>query len=200
MTIRTETRASRIRSHEIAKREIGQKLIAAGEARTAILRRAYPTTVENVWTAITERGHLRVWFIEPMGDLRLGGTFTFEGTAHGRVLRCDAPRSLSFTWLYGPGRADEVAVRLSPLGEKRTLLELEHASVADLAPDGITDAIVGVGVGWELAMAYLGRHLRHKLPAPPVGLPGRWFERTPADAKLVRASTRAWTELLAGST
>jgi hypothetical protein len=129
----------------------------------------------------------------------LGGTFSFEGTAHGRILRCDAPRSLCVTWLYGPGPADEVQVRLSPLGNDRTLLELEHASVADLAPDGVTDAIVEIGAGWELAMAYLGRHLRHELRAPPVGLPGGWFEPTAADRKLVRARVRAWTELLARS-
>ena len=197
--MRTEVRASRPRSHETSKRQIGRKLIAAGEARTALLRRAYPTSVQNLWTAITEPRHLRVWYIEPMGNLRLGGTFTLEDTAHGRILRCDAPRSLCVTWLYGPGRADEVEVRLSPLGDNRTLLELEHASVADLAPDGVTDAIVGIGAGWELAIAYLGRHLRHELPAPPVGLPGPWFEPTAADRKLVRARVRAWTELLARS-
>ena len=197
--MRTQVHATRPRSHEIGEREIGQKLIAAGHARTALLRRIYPTNVKRLWTAITTPGHLRVWFIEPMGDLRLGGTFSFESTAHGRIMRCDAPRSLCVTWLYGPGRADEVEVRLSPLGDDRTLIELEHASVADLAPDGVTDAIVGVGVGWELAMAYLGRHLRHELPAPPVGLGGRWFEATETDAKLVQASARAWTELLARS-
>ena len=197
--MRTEVRASRPRSHETGERKIGQKLIAAGEARTALLRRAYPTTVKNLWTAITEPRHLRVWYIEPMGDLRLGGTFSLEGTAHGRIMRCDAPRSMCVTWLYGPGRADEVEVRLSPLGDDRTLLELEHASVADLASDGVTDAIVSVGVGWELAMAYLGRHLRHELAAPPDGLGGRWFEPTPDDARLVQASARAWTELLARS-
>lgn len=197
--MRTEIRASRPRSHEISEREIGQKLIAAGEARTVLLRRAYPTTVKNLWTAISEPGHLRVWFIEPMGNLRLGGTFTFEGTAHGRILRCDAPRSLCITWLYRPGRADEVEVRLSPLGDDWTLLELEHATVADLAPDGVTDAIVGLGIGWERAMAYLGRHLRHELPAPPVGLGGQWFEPTSDDARLMRASARAWNEVLARS-
>lgn len=195
----TEAPASRPRSHETTKRQIGRKLIAAGQARTALLRRAYPTSVQNLWTAITEPRHLRVWYIEPMGNLRLGGTFTFEGIAHGRILRCDAPRSLCITWLYGPRHADEVEVRLSPLGDHRALLELEHASVADLASDGVTDAIVGIGAGWELAIAYLGRHLRHELPAPPVGLPGPWFEPTAADRKLVRARMRAWTELLARS-
>ena len=197
MTI--EARPSRLWSNETSKRRIGRKLIAAGKARTALLQRAYPTTVRSLWSAITEPGHLRVWFIEPMGDLRLGGTFSFEGTAHGRIMRCDAPRSLCVTWLYGPGRADEVEVRLSPLGDDRTLVELEHATVADLAPDGVTDAIVGVGAGWELAMAYLERHLRHELPAPPVGLGGQWFEPTADDARLWQASARAWTKLLARS-
>jgi len=196
--MRTEARAARPRIHE-TKRQIGQKLIAAGEARTALLRRAFPTTVKDLWTAITEPGDLRVWYIEPTGDLRLGGTFSFEDTAHGRILRCNAPRSLSVTWAYGPQHADEVEVRLSPLGDHRALLELEHASVADLAPDGVTDAIVGIGAGWELAMAYLGRYLRHELPAQPVGLPGAWFEPTAADRKLLRARMRAWTELLARS-
>ena len=154
MTI--EARPSRLWSNETTKRRIGRKLISAGKARTALLQRTYPTTVRSLWSAITEPGHLRVWFIEPMGDLRLGGTFSFEGTAHGRIMRCDAPRSLCVTWLYGPGRADEVEVRLSPLGDDRTLVELEHATVADLAPDGVTDAIVGVGAGWELAMGLPG--------------------------------------------
>ena len=195
----TEARASRLRSKETSKRNIGRKLIAAGEARTALLSRAYPTTVERLWSAITEPGHLRVWFIEPMGDLRLGGTFSLEGTAHGRIMRCDAPRSLCVSWLNGPQHADDVDVRISSLGDDRALLELEHASVAVLAPDGVTDAIVAVGVRWELAMAYLGRYLRHELPAPPVGLPGPWFEPTSADVKLGQASARAWTKLLARS-
>ena len=45
--MRTEVRASRPRSHETTKRQIGRKLIAAGEARTALLRRAYPTSVQE---------------------------------------------------------------------------------------------------------------------------------------------------------
>ena len=52
--MRTQVRATRPRSHEIGEREIGQKLIAAGQARTALLRRAYPTNVKRLWTAITD--------------------------------------------------------------------------------------------------------------------------------------------------
>ena len=57
------------------ERAIGTKLIAAGDARTAVLRRVFPASPETVWQAITDRAHLSGWFIEPRGDLRLGGTF-----------------------------------------------------------------------------------------------------------------------------
>ena len=84
------------------ERAIGTKLIAAGDARTAVLRRVFPASPETVWQAITDRAHLSGWFIEPRGDLRLGGTFALEGRAHGRILRCDPPRMLRVTWVYGP--------------------------------------------------------------------------------------------------
>ena len=45
--MRTQVHATRPRSHEIGEREIGQKLIAAGHARTALLRRVYPTNVKR---------------------------------------------------------------------------------------------------------------------------------------------------------
>ena len=120
-----------------------------------------------LWQAITDRAHLRGWFIEPRGDLRLGGTFALEGHAHGRILRCDPPRMLRVTWVYGPRHADELEVRLTKGEGGGTVIELEHASIADTAPDGVTDALLGVGVGWELAMAHLGRHLDGEMPLPP---------------------------------
>jgi len=60
--------------------------------------------------------------------------------------------------------ADEVEVRLTPTDEGATLLELEHATTSDTAPDGSVDALIGVGVGWELAMDYLRRYLVGTLP------------------------------------
>jgi Activator of Hsp90 ATPase homolog 1-like protein len=67
------------------ERAIGTKPIAAGDARTAVLERP-----ETLWQAITDGTHLRSWFIEPRGDLRLGGTFALEGRAHGLI--CAATR------------------------------------------------------------------------------------------------------------
>jgi uncharacterized protein YndB with AHSA1/START domain len=180
------------------ERAIGTKLIAAGDARTAVVRRVYPASPETLWQAITDRTHLRRWFIEPRGDLRLGGTFALEGNAHGRILRCDPPRMLRVTWVYGPRHADEVEVRLAKAEGIGTLIELEHASTADTAPDGVTDALlgVGVGVGWELAMAHLGRHLDGALPLPPADGSGSALQPSPEDRQLMAASARAWMELL----
>ena len=73
------------------ERAIGTKLIAAGDARTAVLRRVYPASLETLWQAITDRTHLRRWFIEPRGDLRFGGTFALEGHAHGRSVLQPTP-------------------------------------------------------------------------------------------------------------
>ena len=177
-------------------RAIGTKLIAAGDARTAVVRRVYPASPETLWQAITDRTHLRRWFIEPRGDLRLGGTFALEGNAHGRILRCDPPRMLRVTWVYGPQHADELEIRLTKGDGGGTVVELEHASIADTAPDGVTDALLGVGVGWELAMAHLGQHLDGDLPFPPSDGSGSAVLPTPEDRQLMAASARAWKDLL----
>jgi uncharacterized protein YndB with AHSA1/START domain len=168
------------------ERALGTKLIAAGEARTAVLRRIYSVSLEDLWEAITEPTRLRRWFTEPKGLLRLGGTFALEGSGHGRILRCDAPRMLRVTWSAGPGHPDEVEVCLSKAEEGGTLLELEHASVAPAAPGGGTDPIVGLGVGWELAMTYLDRYLRD---AEPIRATGQ-------DQALVAESAQAWAALI----
>jgi uncharacterized protein YndB with AHSA1/START domain len=69
--------------------------------------------------AITEPGRLRRWFAEPKGQLRLGGTFALEGSGHGRIQHCDAPRMLRVTWSSGPDHPDEVEVRLSKAEGRR---------------------------------------------------------------------------------
>jgi uncharacterized protein YndB with AHSA1/START domain len=186
--------------HIGTERTLGTKLMAAGEARTAVLRRTYPASIEDLWAAITEPARLRSWFTARRGALRLGGTYALEGSGHGRILRCDAPRMLCVSWSAGPGHPDEVEVRLSKADAGGTVLELEHATVATTAPDGVSDAILGVGVGWELVMAWLDRHVRDEGEPRSPGRSGEEaLQPTDEDQALLAESARAWTDLVDGS-
>ena len=186
--------------HIGTERTLGTKLIAAGEARTAVLRRTYPASVEDLWAAITDPARLRSWFTAPRGELRLGGTYALEGSGHGRILRCDAPRMLRVSWSSGPGHPDEVEVRLAKADAGGTVLELEHATVATTAPDGVSDVILGVGVGWELAMTWLDRHVRGEgQPRSPGRSGEEALQPAAEDQALLAESARAWTDLVDGS-
>jgi uncharacterized protein YndB with AHSA1/START domain len=179
------------------KRLLGTKLIAAGEARTAVLRRTYAASIDDLWSAATDPARLRSWFTSPRGELRLGGTYALEGSGHGRILRCDAPRMLRVTWSSGPGHPDELEIRLSRADEGGTVVELEHATVATTAPDGVTDAILGVGVGWELAMAWLDRYVTGDgQPRAPGRSGDAALQPSAEDQALLAASAGAWTALL----
>jgi len=179
-------------------REVRHRRIAAGDARTALIRRHYGAPVEDVWDACTSPERLRRWLSPVSGDLRAGGTFQMEGNAHGEILRCEPPRLLAVTWVYGDRPADEVELRLRPDDGGGTVLELEHASVAAHAPMTIdgrpVDAILGVGIGWEMPLTYsLDLHLRGKMAGPPSG--DRATELEAVAARLAEA----WTSVIAAS-
>jgi uncharacterized protein YndB with AHSA1/START domain len=179
-------------------REIGRRQIAAGEARCAVLRRRYQAEIEDVWDACTDPQRINRWLLPVSGDLRAGGSYRLEGNAHGEVLRCEPPRLLAVTWVYGDRPPDEVELRLSRLTDGGTLLELEHASVCETAPDGVSDAIFGVGVGWEPALYALDLYLRGELPdtlAADVGA----GKPPPELVELMDRSGRAWTALVEAS-
>ena len=179
------------------ERLLGAKLIAAGEARTAVLRRKYAASIEDLWGAITDPARLRAWFTAPRGELRLGGTYALEGSGHGRILRCDAPRMLRVSWSSGPGHPDELEVRLTKAEEGGTVLELEHASVAATLPDGPSEAILGIGVGWELAMTWLERYIAGDgRPRAPGRSAEEALQPAAEDQALLVESARAWTAVL----
>jgi uncharacterized protein YndB with AHSA1/START domain len=144
------------------QRRVGTRRIPAGEGRTVLLRRSYDAPVEDVWDAITNPERINRWFLPVTGDLRVGGRYQLTGNAGGEILRCEAPRLLRVTWVFGedPGEADitEVEVRLSAGSPGETVLELEHAAV--VGPERWSEYGPGaVGVGWDCVLLGLGRHL-----------------------------------------
>jgi uncharacterized protein YndB with AHSA1/START domain len=132
----------------------------AGDGHTVALRRTYPADVAEVWDALTTAERIGRWFMPVSGDLRLGGRYQLEGNAGGEVLACEPPRLLRVSWVMGepgPDTFSEVEVRLSTV-DGGTLFELEHTATV---PPQMWDQFGpgAVGVGWDLGLLGLARHL-----------------------------------------
>ncbi len=151
------------------QRTMGTREIAAGSARTAVLRRRYDAPIEEVWDAITTPDRVDRFFLPLSGDLRVGGSFELQGNAGGEILACEVPHLLRLQWtpLDERGYSDQVEVRLTPDGPDATWLELEHASIADVFRNDPDTGRYGVGTGWEGPLHYLGEYLRGVLPDRP---------------------------------
>jgi uncharacterized protein YndB with AHSA1/START domain len=142
-------------------RATGDCRIGDKDGRTASLRRSYDAPVEEVWDAITDADRLKRWFVPVSGDLRLGGRYQIEGNAGGEIVRCEPPRLLRLTWIYGEQSEtnySEVEVRLTAGHDGETVFELDHAARVDPAMWGQFGP-GAVGVGWDLTLLGLGLHL-----------------------------------------
>lgn len=178
-------------------REIGRRRIAAGEARTALIRRRYDAPIEDVWEACTDPTRLSRWFLPVSGDLRVGGTFHLAGNASGEIVRCEPPRLLGLTWAYEDRPVDEVEVRLVPGEEGDTILEIEHASASGVTLNDPERGLWGVGVGWEMPLTLgLPAYLRGELPDVPAA---EWFVVTPEVEALAERFGREWQDLAAAA-
>jgi uncharacterized protein YndB with AHSA1/START domain len=131
--------------------------------------------VERLWAYLVDPEKRREWFGGGPLEPREGGRVLFEFhfgeltrepsppggpescVLPGRVLRCDPPRLLSFTWGDGP-EASEATFELSPEGRDVRLV-VTHRRLPGL-PE-----MAGVGSGWHahlelLEDRLLGRPLR----------------------------------------
>lgn len=169
------------------QRGIGSRRLAGGEGRSVVLRRNYDAPIEDLWEACTDPERLGRWFLPVTGDLRPGGTYQLQGNAGGEILRCEEPRLLAVSWVYGDAPAGEVELRLSPSGEGGTIFELEHAGVIE----GMTvaDHAMAVGTGWDPALISLGMFLRDEAIEDPVA----WMN-SPEVREFNRLSVHAWGE------
>lgn len=142
---------------EATARRVASPTIEQGEARAAILTRTYPTDLADMWDACTNPERIPRWFLPVSGDLHVGGRFQLEGNAGGTIERCDPPNSFRATWEFD-GKVSWIELRLTAVGQDTTRLELEHIALAG----DETWARFGpgaVGIGWELGLQGLGRHL-----------------------------------------
>jgi uncharacterized protein YndB with AHSA1/START domain len=145
--------------HEInaEQRKVAGRTLDAGDARTIIISRTYRAPVEDVWDACTNPERIPRWFLPVTGDLQPGGRFELKGNAAGTIEHCQPPTTFTATWEFG-GDVTWIELRLSSEEDGRTRLELEH--IARVGDDRWAEFGPGaLGVGWDLGLLGLGRHL-----------------------------------------
>ncbi len=161
-------------------REVGVNEREGRQVRVVVATRQYETTVEDLWDAITSEARIPRWFLPVSGDLKPGGRFKLEGNASGDILECEPPRRLRLSWEAG-GQTSWVTVDLSSAEGGAALLRLEHEAPV---PDEMWKQFGpgAVGIGWDLALLGLERHLatgesadRAAAAAWPASAEGRSF-------------------------
>ena len=176
-----------------ARRKMGTATLPAGEAYTMELRRRYDAHLDDVWDAITNPERLSRWMKPVTGDLRLGGTFALDSGEHGEILRCEPPRLLRVSWMFGPGADEwpgtsEVEVRLSAGSAGDTEFALVHAAAVG-EPLFPTYGPGAGGVGWDLHLLTLAGFL-----GDGEVLDHEEFRASPAGREFCRRSAAAWGE------
>ena len=122
------------------------------------LSRSYPTTVEDLWDAVTDGDRIGRWFAPVSGQFEIGGRFQIEGNAGGTITVCEAPSRLAVTWEFG-GDVSWVTLRVSNGGPDSATLVLEHEAL--VSDHWNTFGPGAVGVGWEAGLMGLSMHIRN---------------------------------------
>lgn len=176
------------REIEAIAREVATHAVKAGEARAVILARTYPTDLQDMWDACTNPERIPRWFIPVSGDLQVGGRFQLEGNAGGIIEQCDPPNGFRATWEFG-GATSWIELRLTAAGKDATRLELEHIALVD--DETWTRFGPGaVGIGWELGLHGLRRHLASGAQLDPVA--AQEWAVSPEGRQFVTFSSERW--------
>jgi uncharacterized protein YndB with AHSA1/START domain len=170
-------------------RDVRPGSVAGGPGFAAVSRRTYDASAEDVWDAITSPARLERWFLPVSGKLEQGGKFQLEGHAGGDIVECDRPRKLHLTWMAEGHPANEVVVTLTPEGDSKTTLELEHSGPGE--GDEAIGHVLAVGVGWDPALIALGQEAQGEELLDK----SFWFE-SPEAIEFTKMSVRAWAEVL----
>ena len=157
-------------------------------AHAVILARGYPTTLEDLWDAVTRAERIPRWFLPICGNLELGGSYQLEGNAGGRITACQSPSHYALTWEFG-GFISWVEVRVSADGPGQARLNLTHT--AHPSDHWDTYGPGATGVGFEMGLLGLAMHLADPTQPKPDPLE---FAMSPDGKALLTGSSQAWGE------
>ena len=133
----------------------------------------YPTTVEDLWAAITQPERLARWIAEVSGDLVVGGTFrisfvsSWVGT--GTVDVCEPHSRLVVTTTEDDGASTEVEALVTAEGDGARLVVEDRGLPVDAAPFH--------AAGWQVHLEDLGAALAGR---PVSDWSARWNELMPS--------------------
>ncbi|WP_276357619.1 SRPBCC family protein [Cohnella caldifontis] len=110
----------------------------------------YKTTIEKLWSALTDSGKLAQWVMDNDFKPVVGHRFQFrtqpvngwDGLVEGEVLVVEAPNRLSYTWGSG-GEKHTVTWTLQELGDGKVNLHLEQTGISN------PQALNGAKYGWS---------------------------------------------------
>ncbi len=133
----------------------------------------YDTSIEDLWSALTDPQRLARWVAEVNGDLRPGGDFRASFTSGwegpGRLDECEPPRRLLLT--LDPGQEDETVIEAELFAEgdqTRLVVEERGLPLGELAAHG---------AGWQAHVEDLAAYLEGR---ERVDWRQRWIEITPS--------------------
>jgi uncharacterized protein YndB with AHSA1/START domain len=148
---------------------------------TVRINRLLTGSIEQIWAYFTESDKRGKWLAPGKMELRVGGQVELNfrhadlsaekktparfkqyeegGTIRGRILSCDPPRLLSFTWGEESGKESEVTFELTPHG-KNALLMVTHRRLGDRG------TMLSVAAGWHTHLGILIDHFDGVEPRP----------------------------------
>ena len=154
-------------------------LAAAGDLGVVRMEDRFDSDIDDVWSALTDRARLAVWYGDLEGEMGPGGEYRarlhasgWEGT--GRIEAFEPPRHLlvAIRDSEEPGEG-ALEVTLTPDGEGTSIVWEERGMPADL--------LAAYGAGIQIHVEDLGAYLagRDRCDAN-----ARWQELSPAYAEL----------------
>lgn len=169
------------------KREVRNEIYQGKAAKVVVASRVYDTGIDDLWDAISNPERLPRWFMAVEGDLRLGGRYQLKGNAGGAITRCEPPRELAMTWEFGGG-VSWVEISLRPEGEG-THLQLRHIAHPEAHWEQFGPG--AVGVGWELGLRGLAKHVADPATALSHEDEEAW-SISPEGKIMIRDSAEGW--------
>ena len=125
-------------------------------AHSVAVVRSYPTTVADLWDAVTNGRRISRWFLPISGELELDGRYQLQGNAGGVITACQRPSHFELTWEFG-GDISWVEARISEEGNSRARLRVTHTAHHSEHWDEYGPG--AAGVGWEMGLMGLSVHI-----------------------------------------